>query len=94
MTAAPLTPLNRLRKAWRDKRPTFGAIATIPSIQTVQIMPDRADGVDHVLGREPIAFGDLGVAGLAAVQGPALGEQLGARGAMDRAIDAAASEQR
>jgi len=31
-----------------------------------------------VLGREPIAFGDLGVAGLAAVQGAALDEQLGA----------------
>ena len=34
----PLTPLNRLRKEWREGRPTFGAIATIPSIQTVQIM--------------------------------------------------------
>src|SRR6202162_5772893 len=31
-------PLNRLRKQWREGRPTFGAIATIPSIQTVQIM--------------------------------------------------------
>src|SRR5437660_6044623 len=30
--------LNRLRNEWRDGRPTFGAIATIPSIQTVQIM--------------------------------------------------------
>src|SRR5262249_14955105 len=34
----PLTPLNRLRREWREGRPTFGAIATIPSIQTVQIM--------------------------------------------------------
>jgi len=33
LTSAPLTPLNRLRKEWREKRPTFGAIATIPSIQ-------------------------------------------------------------
>src|SRR5207247_11403374 len=30
--------LNRLRNEWREGRPTFGAIATIPSIQTVQIM--------------------------------------------------------
>jgi 4-hydroxy-2-oxoheptanedioate aldolase len=30
--------LNRLRTEWREKRPTFGAIATIPSIQTAQIM--------------------------------------------------------
>ena len=34
-----VTPtLNRLRNEWREGRPTFGAIATIPSIQTVQIM--------------------------------------------------------
>ena len=50
------TSLNRLREEWRQKRPTFGAIATILSIQTVQIMarsgldwsrprarPDRSD---------------------------------------------------
>ena len=38
MTPTTPQPLNRLRKLWRDGRPTFGAIATIPSIQTVQIM--------------------------------------------------------
>jgi 4-hydroxy-2-oxoheptanedioate aldolase len=38
LTPATLQPLNRLRKLWRERRPTFGAIATIPSIQTVQIM--------------------------------------------------------
>ena len=37
MSTTP-APLNRLRKQWRERRPTFGAIATIPSIQTVQIM--------------------------------------------------------
>jgi 4-hydroxy-2-oxoheptanedioate aldolase len=37
MTSAMPT-LNRLRNEWREGRPTFGAIATIPSIQTVQIM--------------------------------------------------------
>src|SRR5213596_2077280 len=48
--ALPLTsptPLNRLRKEWREKRPTFGAIATIPSIQTVQIM--ARSGIDWII---------------------------------------------
>jgi 4-hydroxy-2-oxoheptanedioate aldolase len=38
LTPATSAPLNRLRQQWREGRPTFGAIATIPSIQTVQIM--------------------------------------------------------
>jgi 4-hydroxy-2-oxoheptanedioate aldolase len=42
------TPLlNRLRRQWREKRPTFGAIATIPSIQTVQIM--ARSGIDWII---------------------------------------------
>ena len=40
-------PLNRLRQQWRDQRPTFGAIATIPSIQTVQIMANS--GLDWII---------------------------------------------
>src|SRR5246127_454379 len=40
-------PLNRLREEWREKRPTFGAIATIPSIQTVQIM--ARSGFDWII---------------------------------------------
>jgi 4-hydroxy-2-oxoheptanedioate aldolase len=47
LTAAPLPPLNRLRKEWREGRPTFGAIATIPSIQTVQIM--ARSGLDWII---------------------------------------------
>src|SRR5947207_1259202 len=46
LTSAP-TPLNRLRQQWRQKRPTFGAIATIPSIQTVQIM--ARSGIDWIV---------------------------------------------
>jgi 4-hydroxy-2-oxoheptanedioate aldolase len=38
LTPTTPAPLNRLRQQWRDRRPTFGAIATIPSIATVQIM--------------------------------------------------------
>jgi 4-hydroxy-2-oxoheptanedioate aldolase len=47
LTSATLPPLNRLRQQWREKRPTFGAIATIPSIQTVQIM--ARSGLDWII---------------------------------------------
>jgi 4-hydroxy-2-oxoheptanedioate aldolase len=46
MTAAP-APLNRLRQLWRDGRPTFGAIATIPSVAMVQIM--ARSGMDWII---------------------------------------------
>jgi 4-hydroxy-2-oxoheptanedioate aldolase len=47
LTTATPAPLNRLRKLWREGRPTFGAIATIPSIQTVQIM--ARSGLDWII---------------------------------------------
>jgi 4-hydroxy-2-oxoheptanedioate aldolase len=47
LTSAAATPLNRLRQIWREGRPTFGAIATIPSIQTVQIM--ARSGFDWII---------------------------------------------
>jgi 4-hydroxy-2-oxoheptanedioate aldolase len=47
LASATLTPLNRLRRIWREGRPTFGAIATIPSIQTVQIM--ARSGIDWII---------------------------------------------
>jgi 4-hydroxy-2-oxoheptanedioate aldolase len=47
LTDATTTPLNRLKKIWREGRPTFGAIATIPSIQTVQIM--ARSGLDWII---------------------------------------------
>ena len=47
MTSAQPAPLNRLRQLWREGRPTFGAIATIPSIQTVQIM--ARSGMDWII---------------------------------------------
>jgi 4-hydroxy-2-oxoheptanedioate aldolase len=43
----PPKPLNRLRQQWRDGRPTLGAIATIPSIQTVRIMAEC--GLDWII---------------------------------------------
>jgi len=53
MSATP-KPLNRLKQAWRDKRPTFGAIATIPSIQTVRIMAQQLDWIIIDLEHGPI----------------------------------------
>jgi 4-hydroxy-2-oxoheptanedioate aldolase len=53
MSASP-TPLNRVRQQWRDKRPTFGAIATIPSIQTVRIMAQLLDWIIVDLEHGPI----------------------------------------
>ncbi len=60
----------------------------------VAAMPDRSDGMNHMLGRQPISFGDLGVAGGTTMQCAAFGKQFGAGGTMDSAIDAAAAEQR
>jgi hypothetical protein len=56
-------------------------------------VPHRPNRVDHVLGLEPIAFGDLGVAGFAAMEHPAFGHELRPRSTMDRAVDAAPAEQ-
>ena len=47
MTPAKPAPLNRLRQLWREGRQTFGAIATTPSIQTVQIM--ARSGIDWII---------------------------------------------
>ena len=60
----------------------------------VAAVPDRTDGMDHVPGRQPISAGDFGIAGRAAIQRAAFGKQFGPGRAMDRAIDAAAAEQR
>ena len=48
-------------------------------------VPHGADGVDHIPAGQAIGLGDLGIAGLAAAQRPALGQQLRSR----RAVDAA-----
>ncbi len=59
----------------------------------VAAMPHRADRVDDVARRQAIATRDLGIAGGAAAEGPAFGEQFGSGRAMDRAIDAAAAQE-
>ena len=40
-------PLNRLRALWAEDRCALGAIATIPSVQTVQIL--AASGLDFII---------------------------------------------
>ena len=52
----PATPLNRLRQLWREGRPAFGAIATIPSVQTVQIMARSLDWIIVDLEHGPIGL--------------------------------------
>jgi hypothetical protein len=49
--------------------------------------------MDDVPRLQPVTFGDLGLAGRAAMQGSALGEQFGPGGAMDGAVDATAAQQ-
>ena len=58
------------------------------------IIPHRSNRVDHMSGLETIPFGDLGIAGLAAVQHAAFKNKLGPRGPMNRAIDPTAAQQR
>ena len=57
-------------------------------------VPDRPDGMNDMPRRKPVALGDFGIAGFAAMKRAAFGEQLGSGCAMDRAIDAAPAQQR
>jgi hypothetical protein len=63
-------------------------------LAAISSIPNWPDGMDHVPCREPISFCDFGAAGLAAMKRAAFGKQFGTGRAMDRTIDAAASEQR
>src|ERR1700680_2541716 len=56
--------------------------------------PDRADGMNDVPSRQPIAARQPSLPRRAAAERAAFREQLGAGGAMDRAVDTAAAEQR
>jgi len=56
-------------------------------------VPDRANGMNHMLRRQLISPGDLGVAGFAAMEGAAIGEKLRPGGTVDGAVHAASAEQ-
>ena len=45
---------NRLRSLWRDRKPAFGAIATMPSVQAVRIMSASLDWIIVDLEHGPI----------------------------------------
>jgi hypothetical protein len=49
--------------------------------------------MDHIPRWQPIAPGDFGVAGRAAMKRAALGKKFGASRTMDRPIDAATAQQ-
>ncbi len=57
-------------------------------------VPDRADGMDDMPRRQPIPAGDLGAAGFAAVQHPALVREFRSGGAVNGTVDPAAAKQR
>jgi len=56
-------------------------------------VPHGADGMDHPLGWQPIAAGDLGIARGAAAERLAFGEEIGTGGAVNGAVDATAAKQ-
>ena len=62
-------------------------------LATAAAIPDRTDGMNHMPRRKPVTTGDPRVAGPAAVERTAFGQQPGPGRAMDGAIDATAAEQ-
>ena len=56
-------------------------------------VPHRADCVDHIFARQAVRAGELGLAGPAAAQRPALLEQLRPRRPVDAAVHAASAQQ-
>ena len=57
-------------------------------------VPHGAHRVNHILGGEPVALRGLGLPGLTAVEGAALGQQLRARRPVDGSVHPAAPQQR
>ena len=57
-------------------------------------MPDRADGVDDVLGGELVAFGETRLTRGAAADRAAFLQQLRPRRRVDRAVDSPAAQER
>ena len=55
--------------------------------------PDRTDGVNDMLHRQPIAARDFRRSGFAATKGPAFGDEIRPGGAMDGAVDPAATKE-
>src|SRR5947207_5293538 len=63
-------------------------------LTVVAAAPDRTDGVDHMLCRQPVPARDLRLAGLASAEETAFRDELRSRRAMNRAVDTTAAEER
>src|SRR5437588_12543546 len=88
------------RKRNRSDAVLDGHLETAPVARRQQVRlpmraatPDRTDGVDNELRRQAEAGSDLRVAGVAAAEEAAGGDELGAGGAVDGAIDASSAEE-
>jgi hypothetical protein len=57
-------------------------------------VPDRANGMNHMPRGHTVTTCDFGAAGFAPTERAAFGKELGTGRAMDRAVDAAAAEER
>ena len=76
----------------RKARPVAGG--ELFPLAVLTAVPHRADGVDHIFARQAVRACNLGLAGPAAAQRPALLEQLRPRRTVDAAIHAATAQQR
>ena len=59
----------------------------------IAALPDGAGGVDHIAAGQVIGPGELGMAGFAAPQGAALGQQAGPGGPVDGPVHPQAPQQ-
>jgi len=82
------------RQCARRGRARFGSTTPAGPPRLAHAAPDRTDGVDQVPGGKPVATRHLRRAGGTAGKRPALRRQFRPGGALDRAVDATAAEQR
>jgi glyoxylate carboligase len=73
-----------------------GAIAAGKQFRLLMVAatPDRPDSMNDMAGRQVVAPGDLGLAGIAALELPALFKKAWASCTVNRPVNAAAPEQR
>ena len=69
------------------------AAAQQGSLPVAAALPDGAGGVDHIAAGQVIGPGELGMAGFAAPQGAALGQQAGPGGPVDGPVHPQAPQQ-
>src|SRR3984957_21161466 len=70
---------------------TGGKPRPLPALAAV---PHRADRMDHMLGRQPVTLGELGVTSFAAAERAAFLEERWAGGPVDCTVNPATTEKR